>query len=111
MYKDKNQLIYKPVVTTKLSDFVQEKHQYTKLKTLPFIQKFRRIKVLKLWRMKIQAFKRFYYSKKLTLNLPILSNYKQRIYDYRARMYEIEQMRFFVFSQNSVLDFEEFKNI
>jgi hypothetical protein len=45
------------------------------------------------------------------LNLPILSNYKHKILDFRARLYEIEQMQFFVFSKNSVLDFSEFKTI
>lgn len=82
--------------------------QFKNLMTLPFVRKFRRIKVLKLWKLRIQEFKRFYFSKKLKLNLPILNEFSPAIFDLRAKLFDIEQLRMFVLSEVGTQEFSEF---
>jgi tRNA U38,U39,U40 pseudouridine synthase TruA len=82
--------------------------QFKNLMTLPFVRKFRRIKVLKLWKLRIQEFKRFYFSKKLKLNLPILNEFGPAIFDLRAKLFDIEQLRMFVLSEVGTQEFSEF---
>lgn len=105
----KQQLIYRQFENLTLSEFVKEKMQFKKLMTLPFVRKFRRIKVLKLWKLRIQEFKRFYFSKKLKLNLPILNEFSPAIFELRSKLFDIEQLKMFVLQEVGTQDFSEFQ--
>lgn len=93
---------------TTLEEWVKNKYQYNKLKSLKFVSRFRKFKTLKSWQQTIKKFKRAYYNRKLELKLPIMDRQLQeRILQVRDACYELENIDFFALGKGSVYTLDE----
>lgn len=102
-YKNNKQSHFWPI-----EEWIEEKHKYSKLEDLKFIQKFRKIKYLIKWKYKILNFKRRYYRKCLETNLLYIDPYiKPRLLIYKEGCQAIESLKYFAISNRTPMNIKE----